>query len=264
MTADATWLEDMPAAYDEHLGSALFQPYAQELARRASALEPRRVLEIAAGTGIVTRALVAALPAAEVIATDLNPPMVAWAAERCPGATWRVANAQALDEQPSSYDLVVCSFGAMFFPDRPAADAEVARVLRPGGTFLATIWDRVEDNELAAVLMAVLGDLLPDATPDFVVRIPHGYADPERIRADLEAGGLQVDDVERVALRGTATSARAAADGFCLGSPLRFGLAERGDLTELRTRIGEEMERRLGPGPVEGALSAYVATARRA
>jgi SAM-dependent methyltransferase len=263
VTADTTWLDSMTSAYDEHLGPALFAPYADELARRAAALAPGRVLELAAGTGIVTRALVAALPGAEVVATDLNPPMVAWAAQRSPGATWRVADAQALTEEPSSYDLVVCSFGAMFFPDRPAAFAEVARVLRPGGTFLAAIWDAVETNEIGQALVEALTAVLPEQTPDFVVRIPHGYADPARIRADVEAGGLHVDAVELVALRATAASARAAADGFCLGSPLRFGLEQRGSLDELRGRVGDEMEKRLGTGPVEGALSAYVVSARR-
>jgi SAM-dependent methyltransferase len=263
VASDATWLDSMPAAYDELLGPALFEPYAQELARRASALQPGRVLELAAGTGIVTRALLAALPGAEIVATDLNPPMVAWAAARAPRATWRQADAQALAEESTSYDLVVCSFGAMFFPDKPAAFAEVARVLRPGGTFLAAIWDVVEDNDLGVALMAALTAVLPDQTPDFVVRIPHGYGDPDRIRGDVETGGLQVQAIERVLLRGTAASARDAADGYCLGSPLRFGLTERGDLAELRMQIGAEMEKRLGTGPVEGGLSAYIVTARR-
>lgn len=263
MTSDTTWLESMTTAYDEHLGPALFAPYATELARRAAALAPQRVLELAAGTGIVTAALTSALPDAEVVATDLNAAMVAWASTRVPSASWRQADAQALTEEPSSYDLVVCSFGVMFFPDRPAAFVEITRALKPGGTFLATVWDVLEGSDVAVSFMESLATVVPEDTPDFLVRVPHGYADPERIRADVEAGGLVVDGIDRVVLPGTASSARAVADGYCLGSPLRFQLQARGDLDELRGRVGNEMEARLGTGPIEGQLAAYVVTARR-
>jgi len=130
---DVQWREDMPAAYDTGLGDALFRPYARHLAAIARELHPDRVLELAAGTGILTAELVTALPGAAITATDLNPPMVAWAAEHVPGAQWQVADAQHLDLPDGSFDLVACQFGAMFFPDRPAGYAEVARVLRPGG-----------------------------------------------------------------------------------------------------------------------------------
>jgi len=262
VTGDATWLEDMPAAYDELLGPALFAPYAKEIAQRAAALAPRRVLELAAGTGIVTRALLAALPEAQVVASDLNAPMVAWASERIPTATWRTADAQALDEEPASYDLVVCSFGVMFFPDKPTAYAEVVRVLAPGGTFLATIWDVLEGSDFESALVAALRVVLPEQTPDFNARVPHGYAVPLQIRADLDAGGLRTTTVERVVLRGRAASARALADGFALGSPLRFELEQRGSLDDLRMRLGDELESRLGTGAIEGDLAAFVVTAQ--
>jgi len=251
----------MPRLYDELLGPVLFAPFAVELADRAAALRPRRVLELAAGTGIVTAELVRRLPGAAVTATDLNEAMVAHGAARVPGAAWRSADAQALPFPDGSTDLVVCSFGAMFFPDRPGAFAECARVLRPDGTLLLSVWDDVAGSPLTAALVAALAEVLPADTPDFVTRVPHGYADPARLGADLTAGGLRTTGLDRVVLRGRAPSARSVAEGLCLGSPLRFQLEQRGDLDALTRAAADRMTAALGEGPVEGDLTAFVATA---
>lgn len=263
MSTDTSWVDAMPAVYDQALGPALFAPFAVYLAEGAAALAPRRVLELAAGTGIATAELVAALPDAEVVATDLNPAMVAYGAAKVPGATWRAADAQHLDEPDGSFDAVACQFGVMFFPDKPAAFAEVARVLRPGGTLLAVVWDVLEASPFPAALVAGIAAALPRDPPSFVARVPHGYHDPDRIVADLRAGGLEPVSVERVVLAGTAPSAATLAEGFCRGTPLRFALAERGDLDELTAAVAAEMTARLGEGPVEGDLAAIVVSAQR-
>ena len=262
MTAEASWVGAMPDHYDRCLGPALFAPYAGHLAALAAGSAPRRVLELAAGTGLATAALVAALPAAEITATDLNPAMVAWGAERVTGATWRQADAQELDRPDASVELVVCQFGVMFFPDRVGAYAEMARVLAPGGRVLLAVWAEVTASAFPAALVASLAEVLPEDPPTFVARVPHGYADPDRIVADLQAGGLVADRVDRVVLRGRAASARSLAEGFCLGTPLRFALQERGPLDVLTTAVGDAMTARLGEGPVEGDLAAYVVSAR--
>lgn len=258
---DARWAAAMPAAYDELLGPTLFAPFAVELAARAAARAPRRVLELAAGTGRVTAELVRRLPGAVVTATDLNEAMVAYGAEHVPGAAWQPADAQALPFPDGATDLVVCSFGAMFFPDRPAAFAECARVLDPAGALLMTVWDEVAGSPLTASLVGALAAVLPDGTPDFVVRVPHGYCDPARIRADLQTGGLAGVELQRVVLTGRAPSARTVAEGFCTGSPLRFQLEQRGDLRVLTGQIGDRMTAELGEGPVEAELTALVITA---
>ena len=264
MTSDASWVDSMPAVYDRALGPALFSPFAAYLAEAVVGLAPHRVLELAAGTGVATAELVAALPGAEIVATDLNPAMVAFGAARVPGAVWRVADAVHLDDEPAgSYDLVVCQFGVMFFPDKRAAFAEAARVLRPGGTLLVAVWDVVEASPFPAALVAAIAAALPADPPSFVARVPHGYPHPEQIEADLRAGGLEPVSVERVVLRGTSPSAAALAEGFCRGTPLRFALLERGDLDELTAAVAAEMTARLGEGPVEGDLAAIVGTARR-
>jgi SAM-dependent methyltransferase len=263
MTTDARWVGSMPEVYDRALGPALFAPYAQHLAVLIAQHAPIRVLELAAGTGIATAALVRALPQASITATDLNEAMVAWAAQRVPGATWRQADAQALDLPDASFDAVVCQFGVMFFPDKPAAFSEAARVLAPGGRLVLAVWDTVDTSDFPAALVQSLDAVLPDP-PSFVVRIPHGYADPTQIETDLRTGGLRVESLDRVVLRGRAASARDVAEGFCLGTPLRFALEERGDLAELTRAVGDDLTERLGPGPLEGDLAAFVVTATAA
>lgn len=261
MTAEAQWEGSMPEVYDRCLGPALFAPYAADLARRAAELGPARVLEVAAGTGILTRALVEA--GLDVVATDLNEAMVAWGAARVPGASWRQGDAQLLDLETASVDLVVSQFGVMFFPDRARAHAEAARVLRPGGTSLFASWDVVAGSTFTVAMVESLAEVLPTDPPAFIIRVPHGYHDPAVLEADVVAGGLEPVAVERVVLPTSAPSAAVLAEGFCLGTPLRFALQERGPLHELTPALAAAMTARLGEGPVLGELAAWVVTARR-
>jgi SAM-dependent methyltransferase len=263
MSTEARWDGSMPEVYDRNLGPALFAPFARQLAGVVSSHSPSRVLELAAGTGIATAELVRRLPGATITATDLNPAMVSWAAARVPGATWVQADAQALQFPDASFDAAVSQFGVMFFPDKPAAFAEAARVLEPAGRLLFSVWDVVEASEFPAAMMASLAVVLPDDPPTFIVRVPHGYADPERIRADLSAGGLRPEGLDRVVLGGSAPSARVLAEGFCLGTPLRFALQERGPLEELTEALADEMTARLGEGPLHRDSAAFVVSARR-
>jgi SAM-dependent methyltransferase len=263
MTNDTSWLGEMPEFYDRCLVPALFRPHAVEMAARAAALAPRRVLELAAGTGAATAELVVALPAAEILATDLNPAMVAWGSAHVDGVEWAIADAQDLQLEADSFELAVCQFGMMFLPDRPAAFGQLARVLSPGGTVLFSVWDDIATSPFPAALVASLAVVLPQDPPTFVVRVPHGYTDPATIRSDVEAGGLQLQSLEKLVLRGRAPSARALADGFCRGTPLRFALEARGSLDALTRAVGDEMTVRLGEGDVTGDLGALVVAARK-
>ncbi len=263
MAQDASWVDSMPEVYDRALGPALFEPFADNLAPRVAALRPARVLELAAGTGIATARIVRALPEAAVTATDLNPPMVEWARERVPGATWQQADAQQLPFPDESFDVVVCQFGAMFFPDKPAAFAEAARVLRPGGTLMFSVWDVVTASPFPTAMVQSLAVVLPVDPPGFIARVPHGYFDHDAIRSDLSASGLGDPDIEAVVLKGTAPSARVIAEGFCLGTPLRFALTERGPLETLTEQLAAEMTARLGTGPLEADNAALVVTVQK-
>ena len=263
MDTDATWVAGMPEVYDTYLGPTFFRPFAEVVAARALETAPSRVLEVAAGTGIATAALVEQLPGAHIVATDLNDAMVSWAADRVRGATWSVADAQSLDFPDSSFDLVVCQFGVMFLPDKAAAFAEIARVLNSGGRLLFTVWDAAELSDFPAAVSASVTQMFPDDPPDFLLRVPHAYADVAQIRADLVAGGLRVDSVDRLSLRVTAPSARSLALGFGLGSPLRFDLLRRGSLAEAVEGLAERLTAILGEGPVTGDLAALIVSARK-
>jgi SAM-dependent methyltransferase len=254
----------MPEVYDRRLGPAVFRPFAVDLARRVARLAPARVLEIAAGSGIVTRELLAALPGAALVATDLNPAMAAWGARAVAKAQWAVADAQRLPFADGRFDLVVCQFGAMFFPDRPAAFAQAHRVLAPGGRLLFSTWDTIERHGFGRALMAGIRQAFPDDPPPFLVAVPHGYHDVARIRADVTAGGFATVDVETITCTGRAASAADIAVGFCTGSPLRAGIESRGDLAATTALVERVVERHLGSGPVTAEMTAHVVTARRA
>jgi SAM-dependent methyltransferase len=252
----------MSEVYDRCLGPAVFAPLAADLSNRAMLhSSATRVLELAAGTGILTAGLVAALPRAEITATDLNPAMVEYAAARVPEATWRVADAMDLDFVDDAFDLVACQCGVMFFPDKVTAYREVRRVLAPGGLFLFNAWDTLDTHDAESALMAALAEVFTQDPPDFIARVPHGYADADRMRADVEAAGFRFDGLVRNSLVGVSPSAATLAEGYCLGTPLRFELQQRGDLADITPRVAAAMTRILGEGPVEGRLGEYVVRA---
>jgi SAM-dependent methyltransferase len=207
---DTVFSGSIPSLYEKYLGPLIFQPYAEDLAHRLSALRPGRVLETAAGTGIVTRALLRSLPAeVSIVATDLNQPMLDHAKERVSSerVSWQSADAQALPFPDQSFDAVVCQFGVMFFPDRPQAYREARRVLKPGGRFIFSVWDRLEYNEFNDLVATAVAELFPDDPPDFLARTPHGYHDPHVIIADVRGAGFGSVALETVTRRCRAPTA---------------------------------------------------------
>jgi SAM-dependent methyltransferase len=265
-STDAQFAGSIPAAYERYLVPMLFEPYAQDLALRAAALRPRRILEIAAGTGVVTAALLRAMPDADIVATDLNQPMLDVAATRVAAANvaFRQADAQALPFDDDSFDAVLCQFGVMFFPDRSSAYREARRVLKPGGHFLFNSWNMVEQNGVTLALAEGLTGLFPDDPPDFFRRVPFGYHDPDQIRADLDEAGFSDISITTVAKRSRIGSALDAATGFCLGTPLQAEMNERapGRLDEVVAAITDAMTRAYGKGSIDAPMSAHVVSAR--
>ncbi|WP_153504372.1 class I SAM-dependent methyltransferase [Cumulibacter manganitolerans] len=265
MSADDVFAGSIPQLYDSVLVPMVFLDYAEEVARAASAGEPRDVLETAAGTGVLTRTIHRVLPQARITATDLNPAMLARAAERLPESDrvrWRPANAQSLPFDDRSFDAVLCQFGAMFFPDRPGAYAEVRRVLRPGGRFVTATWGALEDNEVALVVEDALRELYPDDPPVFFRRVPFGYTDAGLIRHELEGAGLRDVEVREVRYRNAPASAREIALAHCQGTPMANVLAERGlSLPQVTDAVTALLEQRLGTAPYEGRILANIATA---
>jgi SAM-dependent methyltransferase len=250
----------MSAAYDEYLVPAVFRPYAEDLAARVARHKPRAVLELAAGTGVLTRAMMASLPGVQIIATDLNVAMVDVGAAQVPAATWRQADAMELPFGDASVDLVACQFGVMFFPDRPASYAEVARVLKPGGHFLFNCWGPLATHDVEVTVMAALAESFPDDPPSFLARVPHGYHDADRVAADLATAGFGVH-VETVELHCTGRSAADLARGYCRGTPLRAEIEARGNLEATTRAVETALDRTFGSGLVVGGMAALVVSA---
>ena len=191
---DKVFAGSIPENYDRYLVPLIFETFAQDIARRVAALSPSSVLETAAGSGVVTRALTPRLaPDASYVVTDLNQPMLDYAATRQPAdrrIRWRKADAQALPFEDAAFDIVCCQFGVMFFPDRQRGYREAKRVLKPGGRFMFNVWDRIEENVFANDVTDALAEVFPRDPPRFLARTPHGYHDTALIRSELEKAGF--------------------------------------------------------------------------
>ena len=257
----------VPEKYERLMVPLIFRPYAEELARRARELQPRRILETAAGTGAVTRALHLALPDAEIVATDLNQPMLDVNAAQI--ASDRVqfveADAQQLPFDDGSFDLVVCQFGAMFFPDKVRGHSEARRVLRDDGSYLLAIWDAIERNPLTAVTQQVLIDAFPNDPPLFMREGPFGYADPVRIESDLHQAGFDTVEIDTVERRSRSPSAHDAASALCHGTPMGVEIGERepGSLERIFPLVERALRQFEGADGIDEPMSAHIVTATR-
>ena len=260
---DRVFTGSIPALYDHHLGPLIFEPYAGDLADRLARMTEGDVLETAAGTGIVTRARARTLaPEIRITATDLNQPMLDFAAAQSGASrvTWRQADALRLPFNDGAFDIVVCQFGAMFFPDRVAAYAQARRVLKPRGKFIFSVWDRIEQNEFAAAVTESIGLLFPEDPPQFLARTPHGYHDVTQVRADIEAAGFKGVKTETIERRCRALSPSQPAVGYCQGTPLRNEIEARGAdrLDEATDFATAAIAARFGTGPVDGKIQAHI------
>jgi len=243
----------IPESYDRGLGPHIFLDYAEDLARRAAAAHPVDVLEIAAGTGIVTRKLRDCLPpATHLIATDLNPPMLAVAKSKFAQdekVEFKPADAMALPFEDAEFDLIVCQFSVMFFPDKREAFREAGRVLHSGGRYLFNVWGSMTENPFSEIAHSVCARFFPEDPPGFY-KVPFGYSDQSAVVADMEAAGLQDISYETVSFDKHVADWVLFAHGLVFGNPLIDEINSRGGvepedveqaiLTALRERFGQE------------------------
>ncbi len=261
---DTVFAGSVPEIYETQLVPLIFEPYAADLVDRLSSRSPSRVLEIAAGTGVVTRALASRLgDGASIVATDLNQAMLdqASAVGTKRKVEWRRADATQLPFTDGSFDAVVCQFGVMFFPDKPKAFSEALRVLRPGGVFIFNVWDRIEENEFADTVTTALASVFPEDPPRFLARTPHGYHDRAAIAEDLARGGFtKAVQIATVEARSRGESPRVPAVGYCQGTPLRNEIEARdaARLEEATDVATTAIVRRFGSGAVDGKIQAHV------
>jgi ubiquinone/menaquinone biosynthesis C-methylase UbiE len=270
--ADKAFTGSIPKLYQDHLVPMIFESYAVDLAHRlaermTSPLTSHplmRVLEIAAGTGVLTRHMADVLPPdVAIIATDLNQAMLDMAIAtgiRRPVA-WQQADAMQLPFEHGEFEAVVCQFGVMFFPDKAQAFAEARRVLKPGGVLLFNVWARIEENEFADTVTTALASLFPTDPPRFMARTPHGYHDLAVIERDLKLAGFAASPQFRIVeARSLAASPRIAAVAYCQATPLRFEIEARdtSGLARATDAAEKALAQRFGSGAIDGKIQAFV------
>jgi len=265
--SDSVFAGSIPVIYDRYMVPLIFRPYARLAAERARALQPRKILETAAGTGVLTEALLDVLPGAEIIATDLNQPMLEEAIGRFSASNVRFLQADALSLpfDDASFDLVACQFGIMFFPDKVRGNAEARRVLRNGGTYLMLVWNCIDTNLATKVAGRAVADLFPGNSTAFYERVPFRYFDTEAITNDLRAAGFTSIEIDTVELRSRAASARDAAIALTQGTPMRSEIEKEGDdalasATEAACRALLQFE---SAGGFDAPMSAHIVSATK-
>ena len=255
------FVKSIPEVYDKYLVPQFFEPYSQDLVKRLKSRHVSKVLEIAAGTGVVTRKMSAELPNnVSIIATDLNQAMIdrATAVGTSRSVEWKQADAMALPFPDKTFDAVVCQFGAMFFPDKPKAFTEVRRVLRPGGIFIFNVWDKLGENEFSDTANNALKSAFPTNPPRFL-ETPYGYHDKNVIERDLTAAGFKKQpQISTVSSVSKAQYPHHAAKAISEGTPLRNELEARGLLDDATDAITGAISERFGTYALEGKTQAHV------
>lgn len=264
---DKVFTGSIPEIYDRFMVPMLFAPYADDLARRVSQKNPKRVLETAAGSGVVSRVLAPQLADdAHYCVTDLNQPMLDRAKDQQQHDSrlaWEQADAMALPFDDASFDVVCCQFGVMFLPNKVAGFREAKRVLKPGGAFIFNVWDRIEKNTFAQIATETAATFFPDDPPRFLERTPHGYHNTTTVKNDLIAAGFAEVEVETIEKASVVAAARDAAFALCQGTPLRNEILDRDNsvLDEVTDKVTEVIEERFGTSVVNGLMKAHVFTA---
>jgi ubiquinone/menaquinone biosynthesis C-methylase UbiE len=259
---------DIPAHYDRDLGPHLFVDYAADLAQRAAAAQPARVLEIAAGTGILTRALRDALPAhSALVASDLNPPMLEIARQKFSvgeNVVFQPADAAALPFADGTFDALACQFGVMFFPDKDKAYREAFRVLAPGGRYVFSVWDSFEFNAFASITHEAVANFLGENAPAFF-RVPFGYHRVDPIKASLIGAGFEDISVHVLKIDKTIANPRGFAEGLILGNPIVAEIGARATAAPaaIIAVLTEEFRGAFGSDPTRTTLQAIVCSARK-
>lgn len=268
-SSDKNFTGSIPEVYDDFLVPLIFETYAQDMAQRVAEIAPSAVLETAAGSGVVTRALAPLLaPDARYVVSDLNPPMLARAEQKQPPdprLEWQQADAMALPFADQIFDTVCCQFGIMFLPDKPQGFREAWRVLREGGQFIFNVWDHISENEFAQSVTETAAGFFPDDPPQFLPRTPHGYHDTQSIVAALKGAGFTTVSAQTITSQSQAEGPHVPAIAYCQGTPLRNELEQRqsGSLEKITKAATSDIERRFGSGPVSAKIQGQVFSATR-
>lgn len=220
----------IPEYYDQYLDSLLLKPYAIKMAGEIEKLGPESILELSAGTGILTEALIDQMPVTtKMLVTDINPEMMDLAKSKLwsyQNISWQLADAMNLPYSDNTFDAVLSQFGVMFYQNRHQVYRKIKEILKPGGTFIFNTWGSIHDNSIIELTERVLKRVFPFDTPNFL-HIPFGYHRYEQIIPDLSIAGFSTFTINTVKQTGYATSAVEAATGLLQGTPLCTEIIER-------------------------------------
>lgn len=257
----AAFTGEIPRFYDTNLGPTLFEPYAEVLGDLVGAQKPASVLELAAGTGISSRAIAARVGASRITVTDLNADMLMIAREKVPDATFAVADAQKLDYRSGQFDVVAFQFGAMFLPDLEAGFREVRRVLKTGGAFCFSVWGSHATNPVAELGDRLLGTAFPDNPPPFW-QVPYSLSDIDPLVSRLQACGFGRVDVSVRPLDTPVASWSRLAEGMLRGNASGSQVEARGgDVETLWSELATRFEESFGSAPTTTPMTAIFYTA---
>jgi len=254
------------AYYDQFFGPLFFEPYAIEVTKRIDPSTVAVALEIAAGTGRVTRHIRERIPAdARLIASDISGDMLNEAKKKLShlAIEWQKADAQLLPFGDNSIDLVVCCFAYMFVPDKPKAFAEVYRVLKPGGMLLFTTWDSLQQNAISYTWKSLAAEYMPAAL-SAAYNEATSMNDEAAIKQLVQDAGFPTIKIEKVRQSSISPSAREAAHVLVEGGGVIYDEIKKRNpawITELKTKVEKELAEKFGAAPMIAPISAVVCQA---
>ena len=269
MASFTAFAGSVPQNYETYLGPLFFEPYAIDLVDRIKNIDTlSNVLEIASGTGRVTKHLVSKLPSkVSLVATDLNNDMlkVAESIVSAKNIQWQVADAHELAFGDNKFDLVVCQYGVMFFQDKPTALKEVNRVLKPGGTFLFNTWNELRYNALSQIAQTVLEEIYPDDPPKFLEKGPYSFYDQGQINRLLSDAGFVDISIVTISKTGTATTVDDVVIGILEGTPNYAYIMERNiPISEIKEKLKARLADQYGYNNLGLPMEALVVEAKKA
>ncbi|MFL6483724.1 MAG: class I SAM-dependent methyltransferase [Nitrososphaera sp.] len=189
--------------YEQHLVPAMFEPFARDLIKLCNIKRYERILDVACGTGIVSRLAIDYVNASvgKVVGIDINPIMLNMA-RRCSigrNIEWKEGSALSLPFPDGSFDLVICQQGLQFMPDRNKAVREMNRVLISGsnredkhssyGRLVLSVWTSIKDSPGFSILQRLLLDTISNEAAT-ILQLPHSLSDIKELVSLVRAAGF--------------------------------------------------------------------------